>query len=75
MRQLTAQQKKLLTRILKDGQLAESGPCRLSDNPIKSVDDLTTEQWEQLQAINDTEILWQEVNCFISDWRMEQLDN
>ena len=33
----------------------------------QSVDDLPSGVWEQLEAINDTEILWQEVNRFLSD--------
>lgn len=56
MRQLTAKQKVLLTKIF-------------NNNPttVYSVDDLTAEEWQKVESINDTEILWQEVNRFLSD--------
>lgn len=54
MRQLTSKQKKLL-----DQWFIDYKPY--------SVDDLENAHWEQLQQINDTEILWQEVNRYLSD--------
>ena len=62
MRQLTAKQKKLLTKWYKEYQ------------PV-FVDDLNFEHWEMLEKINDTEILWQEVNRFLSDMSMEDVHN
>lgn len=56
MRQLTAKQKKLIR------QWFLSEKMRVHD-----ADDLTAEQWEILENINDTEILYQEVNSFISE--------
>lgn len=51
MRRLTVKQKNILKKF-KD--------CR-------DVDELPYEIWEKLQEINDTEILWQEVNRFLGD--------
>jgi hypothetical protein len=53
MRKLTKSQKKILT------QQAVLG--------IVSWDELPIEVIKQLEAINDTEILWQEVNRFLND--------
>ena len=33
----------------------------------QDVDSLPYEVWERLQAMNDTEILWQEVNRYLTD--------
>ena len=52
MRQLTVRQKKLLDTVPMDCQ---------------DVDSLPEGIWEKLQAINDTEILWQEVNRYLTD--------
>ena len=61
MRQLTVSQKKLLNRIMAENK------------EISSVDDLSTEIWDRLEAINDTEILYQEVNRYIQDKRMKEI--
>jgi hypothetical protein len=53
MRKLTRSQKKILD------QQAFKG--------ITNWDELPIEVIEQLEAINDTEILWQEVNRFLND--------
>ena len=63
MRQLTAKQKKVLSQALKD----------YSDLNIQNSDDLPSSIWDKLTEINDTEILWQEVNRFISDIRMKEV--
>ena len=59
MRQLTAKQKKLLDIVCKEAE----------DNGEKYYEyqDLTNEVWEKLEKINDTEILWQEVNRYLWD--------
>ena len=54
MRNLTAKQKKLLKEWYKNTDLV----C---------VDDLTDEQWNILEKINDTEILYQNVNAFLNE--------
>lgn len=54
MRQLTARQKKLLNKIYK------------SYKPL-SWNELEIEDIEQLEQINDTEILYQEVNSYLHD--------
>lgn len=59
MRQLTTVQKKLLRRWQDDS--AKKGLA------INSVNDLSLEQMEALEQINDTEILWQECNRFLHD--------
>jgi hypothetical protein len=51
MRQLTAKQKKILKKY-PDCYCLEQLPSGV---------------WEQLEAINDTEILWQETNRFLGD--------
>jgi len=60
MRALTRSQKILLRRWIEESD-------------IDSAEDLSWEQWEILETINDTEILWQNVNCFISDYNREML--
>jgi len=52
MRQLTVKQKKLLNTMPMDCQ---------------NVDSLPIGVWEKLEEINDTEILWQEVNRYLTD--------
>ena len=54
MRQLTSKQKKLLDQ------------WRINQI-FKDADDIPTHQWAQLQEINDTEILYQEVNRYLND--------
>ena len=54
MRQLTARQKKLFNKIYK------------SYKPL-SWNELEIEDIEQLEQINDTEILYQEVNSYLHD--------
>lgn len=65
MRRLTAKQRKLLDKF--------SEEKRTQGSAVWSVDDLTAEQWEQVEALNDTEILWQEVNRYLNDKRMAEL--
>ncbi len=59
MRQLTSKQKKLL-----DKWFMEYRPM--------DVDSLELEHWEILESINDTEILWQNVNRYLGDKLTEQ---
>lgn len=61
MRQLTARQKKLIDKWFIE--------YPTQGKELHVVDDLTTDEWEQLVKINDTEILWQEVNRYIWDKR------
>lgn len=55
MRQLTVNQKKLLNKAMEENPNAQT------------VEDLPNEVWEQLEEMNDTEILWQEVNRYLTD--------
>lgn len=57
MRQLTIKQKKVLDQALID----------YKDLNIKTYEDLPFSVWDKLTAINDTEILWSEVNRYIND--------
>ncbi len=61
MRQLTARQKKLL-----DKEMA-------NDQNIEDWESLPYEIIKQLEAINDTEILWSETNRYIHDKRMASI--
>ena len=74
MRQLTAKQKKLLRKWYKEAEPTEEAKMLYGDtNPIKQVENLTSEQWQELMKINDTEILYQNVNRFLWDLRMEAI--
>lgn len=59
MRELTVGQKRIL-----DGQ---------AKNGITNIDELPMKIWEQLKTINDTEILYQNVNRYLNDkyWEAE----
>lgn len=63
MRQLTAQQKRLLDIVSKER--ANIGLETLD------VDDLPSGIFEKLEKMNDTEILWQEVNSYLWDMNSE----
>ena len=73
MRQLTAKQKKLLSKTMEAHEKKNFYGGR--DNDIADVDTLPETVWEELKAINDTEILWQETNRFIDDWRWAKFNN
>ena len=60
MRVLTSKQKKML-----DQWYAEYKPM--------NVDDLKYEDWQALSHVNDTEILWQEVNRYLGDKYMNEV--
>jgi len=72
MRELTKKQKKLL-----DQWFAEAEPSKEAEvlfgktNELYCVEHLTTEQFEMLEKINDTEVLWQNVNRYLMDKSME----
>lgn len=59
MRELTTRQKKILDIQAKNG--------------VSSIDELPIEIWELLEKINDTEILYQNVNRYLNDkyWEVE----
>jgi len=72
MRQLTAKQKNLLRKWYKEVEPTKKAKMLYGDtNPLKQVENLTSEQWQELIKINDTEILYQNVNRFLWDLRME----
>ena len=59
MRQLTKKQKKILDNYINARRLEE----------------LPTGVYEQLEKINDTEILWSEVNRYLNDNHLKNLYN
>jgi hypothetical protein len=61
MRSLTASQKKVIREYVK----LYPGTT--------DYEDLDDETWERLKRINNTEILWMEVNRFIDDLRTEEI--
>lgn len=74
MRQLTKSQKNIIEGTLKYHEPTADEKSLFSKmNPIRTADDLPDEVWDELVKINDTEILWQNVNSFIQDWRMAQI--
>lgn len=62
MRKLTAGQKKILNKAWEEYK-------------PRDVDELTHKDWEDLEYLNATEILWQEVNRYLNDKSMEALRN
>jgi hypothetical protein len=72
MRQLTAAQKKLLNKFIKS-QLHPKDSFEASQAPFKGSkhiltgEDLPSEIYAEIERLNDTEILWQEVNRYLED--------
>ncbi|MBP92516.1 MAG: hypothetical protein CMC55_00175 [Flavobacteriaceae bacterium] len=79
MRELTKKQKTLLSKWYKEQRLNDCGETNKfrkvmenNDNVLLSTDDLSIEQLEVLEEINDTEILYQNINRFLNDlWAKE----
>ena len=70
MRDLTIKQKNLLKKWYKEKEPTKEAKVILNAvNPIWCVDDLTSEQYEILEQINDTEILYQNVNYYLEELR------
>ena len=61
MRQLTNTQKRVLDKFMDQ------------NTGVSCWDDLPQEIINELERINDTEILWQEVNRYMSDKRWERI--
>ena len=64
MRDLTSKQKALIRKWFNEKRHKEKWECFYTCD-LRSVDDLTYEQWETLEEIHDTEVLYQNVNSFI----------
>lgn len=60
MRALTAKQRKYLTELARQG--------------VRDVDSMSYDQWEKLKEMNDCEILWQNANSFLWDYRFNNSD-
>ena len=72
MRALTKKQKTLLKKWYKEREPTDKAKMVYGDvNPLWQVENLTSEQWQELERINDTEVLYQNVNRFLNDLRME----
>lgn len=70
MRELTIKQKNLLKKWFKDSEPTEKEKLIFNKtNELREVENLTEEQWDILVEINDTEILYQNVNSFLWDLR------
>jgi len=68
MRDLTAKQKNLLRKWFKEKEPSQEAKMLFGrTNPLKKFEDLTTEQIDILEGINDTEVLNQNVNGFLHD--------
>jgi DNA-directed RNA polymerase beta' subunit len=65
MRQLTVKQKKYLDNLI--------GSYETEGKVLNMVEDLKDDEWEHLVDLNDTEILWQEVNRYLSDASFDTL--
>jgi hypothetical protein len=65
MRRLTVKQKKYLDELIESYDIEHK--------VISHVDDLTEDEWNHLEELNDTEILYQEVNRYLSDKVFEGL--
>lgn len=70
MRGLNKKQEKLLIKWYNEKEpTKESEMLFGSINPLSKFEDLTIEQIEELERINDNEILYQSVNSFLWDLR------
>jgi hypothetical protein len=67
MRELTSKQKKLLAKWQDEGIV--------NNQEVRKWEDLTIEQAEELEKINDTEILYQNVNSYLHDRCWEKLNS
>ena len=63
MRALTSKQKKLLDKVM------------IEDDTIREWSDLSIDTIDELEKINDTEILVQEVNRYIDDIRWAKINS
>jgi len=70
MRDLTKKQKELLKKWFKEAEPTKEGKIIFGKiNPLFKVEDLSNDKWEKLVEINDTEVLYQNVNGFLWDLR------
>ena len=70
MRSLTQKQKSLLTKWYKEKEPTKEGKMLFGKtNPLSKFEDLSLEQIEELKQINDTEVLYQNINAFLWDLR------
>ncbi len=68
MRELTKEQKRLLTKWFKENEPTEKEKIILNKtNELRGFMDLTTDQINILEKINDTEVLSQSINNFLHD--------
>jgi len=65
MRALTAGQKKLLDKYIVT--------YKNENVNLYTVDDLTDHQWLVIENLNNTEVLWQNANRYISDKAIETI--
>ena len=74
MRNLTNGQKNFLRKWYKEAEPTKKEQMLFGKvNPIHSVEDLSMERLNKLQHINDSEVLYTNINGFLHDLRMEDL--
>ena len=75
MRDLTKSQIKLLDRWFSEAEPSlEQKSLFGAINTFNNSGCLSAKQWEELERINDTEVLWQNVNNYLNDKLMGQVD-
>jgi len=68
MRELTKKQKSLLDKWFKENCPSNDNRVMFGEHPkLTNVNELSSEQWTILKEINDTEILWQNINRHLGD--------
>ena len=71
-RHLLKRQKAIIDKFIKENTFSKDSIYRINSvftegRHYLDADDLPTEEWDKIVAINDTEILYQEVNRYMSD--------
>ena len=61
MRELTKKQKKFIEDLINK---SKNFVC---ERTIYKVEDIKNDDWEIIQEMNDTEVLYQNVNCYLDD--------
>ena len=73
MRDLTKKQKNLLIKWFKESESSEGKMLLGKTNSLNGFEDLSLEQINMLEQINDTEVLYQNVNSFLHDLRFNEV--
>ena len=72
MRDLTKEQRSLLRKWYNSAEPSKEAKMLFGKiNPLFRFEDLSTEQIEELEQINDSEVLYQYINSYLNDLRNE----